>query len=270
MSQEEDSVCRPYDERANVLPRKDDTDMDGIVDYEEIYTYDDDGNELTRKYLYHDESFPSSRDSGWSYTYDENGNMLTAEHDEGLNGEVDWNRSFAYDEEGRLGVQDEYHPVPHDHDYDGMPDAPSHVQGRHVYDEQACLILEEVDAEADGTVESHVIYECDDHGNHTLQESYDDVLGYMIGRKRWAYDEDGNMLTEQVDPSDGSLSRTTVFTYNADGYLATEEVTSPDGIYDSRIEYAYDEYGNMLEDRIYAGEGDEVVASSKYSYECWE
>jgi hypothetical protein len=136
-------VTYTYDERGNVLTRKDDTDMDGTVDYQEIRTYDEDGNELTCRYDYSlGGSFsgyiPPPQDSGWTYTYDDNGNMLTAENDEGLDGEIDWNRVFTYDAEGRLIVQDEYYPVPRDDDHNGVPDAPSHVQGRFTYDEQGC------------------------------------------------------------------------------------------------------------------------------------
>ena len=76
----------------------------------------------------------------WIYTYDENGKTLTAENDEGLDGEIDWNRIFTYDAEGRLIVQDEFYPVPRDADYNGVPDGLSRVQGRNTYDEQGCPI----------------------------------------------------------------------------------------------------------------------------------
>jgi hypothetical protein len=195
--------------------------------------------------------------------------MLTAEEDEGLDGEIDWSRVFTRDAEGRLIVQDEYYPVPRDYDYDGVPDGPSRVQGRYTYDEQGCLILSETDDEADGTVESYVTYECDENGNHVLQESYG-APGQMTGRKKWTYDEDGNMLTEQVERGDGSLRRTTVYTYDAEGNLSTEEEISPDGVTDHRIEYSYDEFGNILAEKTYAGADGVLVYAQSYGYECWE
>jgi len=103
-----------------------------------------------------------------------------------------------------------------------------------------------------------------------LRESYDDVLGHMKGRKRWTYDQDGNMLTEREERGGGSLSRETGYTYDAEGNLSMEEEISPDGITGHRIEYSYDEFGNILAGNTYAGADCELVYAQMYDYECWE
>ena len=120
-----------------------------------------------------------------------------------------------------------------------------------------------------GTVDRRYTYTYDTNGNVLTEEVDYDADGTVDKLNSWTYtyDSDGNMLSEERDyGADGTGAERHTYTYDANGNMLSEEVDhDADGTVDKLKSwtYTYDSDGNMLSAEFYGADG---TLSSSYTY----
>ena len=80
----------------------------------------------------------------------------------------------------------------------------------------------------------------------------------------YAYDDDGNRLTEESVDASGTVQKRTTYTYDSNGNMLTKEWS--DTYIDWRTTYAYDEDGNMRTSESTTADG--ILDRTTYTWEC--
>jgi len=167
-------------------------------------------------------------------------------------GTVDRRYTYTYDTNGNVLTEEV------DYDADGTVDKLN--SWTYTYDSDGNMLSEERDYGADGTGAERHTYTYDANGNILIEE----VSGGGLGNQRYTYtyDSDGNMLTEELE-DEGNDWRYT-YTYDTNGNMLSEERDyGADGTVDERYTYTYDANGNMLSEEVYGADG---TVNERYTY----
>jgi hypothetical protein len=165
------------------------------------YTYDDDGNILTREF-----STPErGRYNLDTYTYDPNGNLLTKESDSDFDGTVDFRTTYTHDGKGNL-LTEEY-----DIGGDGTVDS----RTTYTYDANGNLLTEDRGHHAPVAGDTYITYTYNTDGNMLTQDIGSGTDGATRSRTTYTYDADRNTLTYELDISiDGVVDTDAFYTYD--------------------------------------------------------
>ena len=210
---------------------------DGTVDLIDTFTYDADGNQLTKSTDSNADG-AVNRISTNTYVY-ANSNLLTRNVDFDADGIDDSFDSFTYDANGDTLTQSR------DYNADSITD----YLFTFTHDANGNKLTQSVDSSGDGASNDTQTWTYDDNGNQlTYSEDYgadgvDQVITY-------AYDANGNLLTQSVDSNaDGTANEILTNTYDTTGNRTTQSLDqNGDGtanfmvvytLVDSTIGYAY-------------------------------
>jgi len=234
----------PGERVAGFCSRRIDSDLDGEIDIETFYQYedgllvqisgrdpgdppqqtwqyDDDGNLLVHQ------GFGSDEELRWSetYSYDSAGNALTWAQDLDGDGSDDKLEAYGY---ACFDADDEKHPgactIDYDHEADGEIDATT----MRAWEDG--LLMEETSLAAGSTAEPVM--------------------------RTYRYDDDGQLLTIDIDSNgDGEADDRLGNDYDRDGNLVRDWYDSgADGTLDLKVEYAHDAEGHVVAHSHYRGE----------------
>ncbi|MFM9052643.1 MAG: hypothetical protein ACKOKF_10085 [Bacteroidota bacterium] len=188
------------------------------------------------------------------YSYDEKGQVVTVvRFDE--EGEFDYREEMFYDLEGSITHRNKT-------DKDGKP------LGSLVFIKESKDSIDEKELDAEGRLMTLTTFKYDEKGNETLSEqrkadgslisgvytTYDES-GKVLERRhkdffskivRYAYDENGRMIAQEMLDASGLLLRKNVYEYDENGRISKEQVFEIDASrggrdkhYGTRYEYDY-------------------------------
>lgn len=188
--------------RPSVMTVSHDNDVDGMVDEQEVHTFDDDVGKVVR--IESDRDMDSIYDREIAYTYDQNGYMATEAIDDPLDGIADVQVSFTYDDRGNLTR------LARDEDADGIVD---YVQT------------------ASFNPDNEYLTRSTDFGGDGI---FDQV-------ETWVYSATGKVSTYSVDTGgDGADDQIDRFTYDGSDMLVRRDFDAGiDGLLDRSILYSY-------------------------------
>jgi hypothetical protein len=153
------------------------------------------------------------------------------EWDYGLDGSVDYRKTYIYAEDGQLLFEE------WDRHADGTVDS----RRRYAYDADGDLVAVEWDLDANGTIDSLTI---DSLSDEAVAEAtrYIDEEAAANGTRRYAYDREGKVRMEEYDPeNDGVVNARAIYSYDESGNLVTKEWDADaDGTVEWRGRYVYD------------------------------
>jgi YD repeat-containing protein len=115
-------------------------------------------------------------------------------------------------------------------------------------------------------------YEFDESGNITVQEKYSDPDGTPLERLVHQYDEDGRLVTTELDES-GQPPEISTYSYDDQGNLVTQEVDAlwakdPGDRPDTLYTYQYDDNGNLMVECMDSGADGTMHKCTTYVYDC--
>ncbi len=233
-----------------------DYNADGDVDTVSVYSYDSDGNRLSKKT---DIGVDGSIDTLYTYTYDSNSNLLSEKREYRANNGINDLTIYTYDgNANRLSKE-------YDRYADGKID---HVE-IYTYDTSGNRLTAESDREPDGVTDSKVIYSYDVNGNRLSEEYDDNADGIAESKVINTYNNNGNLLSKKFDRGvDGVINFQYSYTYDNDKNLLSETYENfTDEVPNYRFIYTYDSNGNMIS-REYDDHVDGFIeAQTLFSYD---
>ena len=212
-----------------------DSNVDGDADSITTFTYDDNGNKLTKSI---DNDADGEANEISTYTYDTDGNNLAASYDTDADGEANAIHIYTYDTDGNNLATS----------YDTDADGEANRITIYTYDTDGNNLAASYDTDADGEANEISTYTYDTDGNR-LTRGYDsNGDGEANEVNTYTYDTDGNRLTRGYDSNgDGEPNTIRIYTYDTDGNnLATSYDTDADGEPNTIRIYTYDTDGNNL------------------------
>ena len=251
-----------YDDFGNCLSEERRTSLGNIYFYE--YTYDGNGNVLTKTYITGYEQTSAVEQTDYIYTYDDNGNLLTEQMKQGETGAL---RTNTYNDRGQLTYQVYVYTGKYTEETTYTYDARGYLileesnvlrtdnttawsRAEHTYDDTSdenrrVHIKRKTDSSGGERTETY-IYDAD---GLLLEEGYQ-ILGGVWEKKEYTYDAAGNQLTYKqssgdYEGSEASYWHQQTFAYNEDGNVIMETTVNHknDG---QVIQYVYDKYGNCV------------------------
>ena len=265
----DETVCYP---KNALLEKEISHNPDGSSFVSEEYTYDANGNQLTKTRYYAD----GSVDCWCEYTYDANGNE-TSERWYNAAGSVWYWIELTYDENGNQTSQRYYNAdgsVNWWDSWDATYDENGNQMSRRYYNDDGSAsyyyeytyntngnMTSERYYYADGSVDHWYEYTYDANGNMT-SERYYNADGSVGGWTEYTYDANGNETSERYYYADGSVDFWYEYTYDANGNRTSARYYNAGGSVGDWYEYTYDENGNRLSERSYNADG-----SARYWYE---
>ena len=224
-----------YDADGNQLTKSTDSNADGTANYIDTFTYDADGNQLTKST---DSNADGTANEIKTNTWDANGYLLTASRDRNGDGAANEITTYTYDAKGNQLTKST------DSNADG---AVNRISTNTYFYANSNLLTRNVDFDADGIDDSFDSFTYDANGDTLTQSrdyNADSITDYLF---TFTHDANGNKLTQSVDSSgDGASNDTQTWTYDDNGnQLTYSEDYGADGV-DQVITYAYDANGNLL------------------------
>lgn len=240
-----DRTENTYDEKGNRVERVNAYSYDDeTVTIKQVSTFDDNGNELTKKVYEDGELSYECR-----YTYTDDG-KLEREAYINKDGDEESYTENTYDQQGNLlSVK-----------VDGMLSG-SYETYENIYQDGKLAEVKVYDQwELDGALVSHRKY--DSGGNEVLVVMYDGETG-----EEWSRDEstyENGKLVKKVTYYEGKEEAVTLYTYNSDGKL-TERSYTPAGENTQRRVYTYGNDGELTGVKAY--DGDELISEYTMTFE---
>jgi len=212
-----------YDSDGSMLSIEIDSNADGTAEkrLSYSYTFDSNGYMLSKvEVVYEVPSDYLVLTKTYTYTYDSSGNMLTEEvHSLGAPEDADPNPAsnlltrtiYTYDSEGNMLTKEEFI----NSSYSSNPEGVTNIH-TYNYDTNGNVLTEEVDREADGTVNARYTYTYDSDGNMLISELDEEADGTVNARYTYTYDSDGNMLSAEIYDADATLSSSYTYTWSCE------------------------------------------------------
>ena len=218
------TVNYTYDDFGNCLSEERRTSLGNLYFYE--YTYDGNGNVLTKTYITGYEQTSAIDRSDYTYTYDEKGNLLTEKRQEGDTGSL---RTNTYNDQGQLVYQV--------YVYTGKYT----TETTYTYDARGYLVLEE----------STTLQSDNSTSWSKAEYTYDDTS------------DENRRVHIKKETNSGGTERTTTYVYDDNGLLLEEGYQILGGVWEKE-EYTYDAAGNQLTYKQSSGDYEGSEAKSWY------